>query len=57
MQPWKPGEVSACVGVAASIDSEVAHDDGREFINFPVSLLYGTMIFSHSGASTSGIKF
>ena len=27
-------------GIGASIGGEAAHDDGREFINFPVNLLH-----------------
>ena len=32
--------------IITSIDREAAHDDGRDFINFPVNLLYSD--FSHS---------
>ena len=49
------GGVSAGVGsggcrrtlgmeIIASIDREAAHDDGREFINFPVNLLHSDFL-------------
>ena len=30
--------------IIASIDREAAHDDSREFINFPVNLLYSDFL-------------
>ena len=52
---WQAGGIGGCrkrgvlaagcrrtsgMEIIASIDREAAHDDGREFINFPVNLLY-----------------
>ena len=55
---WQAGGVGGCwqqvssggcrhtsgMEIIASIDREAAHDDGREFINFPVNLLHSDFL-------------